>query len=719
MFVRGANPIWSFVDLIGHQLDDTYYISFLSNTFPYLPQAVYHDNQGLIPWSQPIQFLANGTLDPDIFGNPNSVYRLEVRQGATQFDPLIYVVNNYIFEAGSSIITLDDKDEENQVSNPQFSVVNFLNSFGNTQAPNPQIALNTAGTYEIAPGWSIVLTGVGTTKITQFITDGAQNSPSNVVPPYYLEIDTNGWTSAILQQTLSGVGAIWYNNYVAVSILVKSNDSIAHPISVNYVPNLPGVPVELIASVPVSTSTFEVIKGIAALFPPDNTDSINTTPNNSAFVNIQIVLPTTGVIDISNIQLFSIENQSQAIITDFSIIPDETLERQKDHLAHYYDPKLAFKPIPSWLLAWDFPLNPAQDGETYAAPAIGANKSQYTWDGTIIFQSANSGIAVSRGTQMGLKLAATATSQAAVIQYIQQTTARKILKNNLAVNLVALTGTSTISGTISLWYNKEVVPTVTAGTNNSIVATLDANGKPATFNGTWTEVPLKIGQEATFTLTTTRTEFDFPFWQSPSEAEIALAQNIAIVVGFQSIPLGTINPEIISVSLNSGDISTIPPAETQDEVLRKCQYWYERSYDPGVGLGAVTNIGAQFFNGYLFHNVGVTFTLYPNEMNLTYKQEKRVIPQITVWSVAGTQDQITGGIRIGTAYPAPTSGLNPRNVTITVWNIGATQISTSNAVFSVNTATGADAILTINTASVVAIGEHIFHYRLEARPGIV
>lgn len=719
MFVRGANPIWSFVDLIGHQLDDTYYISFLSNTFPYLPQVVYHDNQGINPWSQPIEFLANGTLDPDIFGNPDLVYRLEVRQGSTQFDPLIYVVNNYIFESGSSVITLDDKDEENQISNAQFSVVNFLNSFGNTEAPNPQIDFTTAGTYEIAPGWSLVLTGAGTAKVTQFITDGAQNSPSNVVPPYYLEIDTNGWTSAILQQTLSGVGAIWYNNYIAASILVKANDSIAHPISVNYVPNMPGVPVEIIASVPVSTSAFEVIKGIAALFPPDNPDSINSTPNNSAFVNIQIVLPTSGIIDISNIQLFSIENESQAIITDFSILPDETLERQKDHLAHYYDPKLAFKPIPSWLLAWDFPLNPAQDGETYAAPAIGANKSHYTWDATIIFQSVDSGIAVSRGPQMGLKLAATATSQAAVIQYLQEPTVRKILKNNLAVNLVALTGTSTISGTVSLWYNKEPVPVVTAGTNNSVVATLDANGKPATFNGTWTEVPLKIGQEATFTLTTTRTEFDFPFWKSPSEAEIALAQNIAIVIGFQSIPLGTINPEIISVSLNSGDISTIPPAETQDEVLRKCQYWYERSYDPGVGLGAVTNIGSEFFNGYLFNNPGVGFTLYPNEMNLTYKQEKRVVPQITVWSLDGTQDVIYTSIRIGNSLPAPTAGANPRNTAVSVWLVGAAEISTSNALFSVSTATGANAIMSIATASQVALGEQRFHYRLEARPGIV
>jgi len=60
--------------------------------------------------------------------------------------------------------------------------------------------------------------------------------------------------------------------------------------------------------------------------------------------------------------------------------------RQIDHLFHYYKPLLAYKPIPSALIGWDFPTNPAQFGVTGSTGAIGANKSAYAWDQTILFQ---------------------------------------------------------------------------------------------------------------------------------------------------------------------------------------------------------------------------------------------------------------------------------------------------------------------------------------------
>src|SRR5665213_2035655 len=97
-FVRAANPIWFFVDLVGFPLNDQYYISFLQNTVPYLPQLVYRDNQGQAPWSDPIFFYPNGTLPDNLYFEDDEVYRLEIRQmvGLTpaQSDPLIYVVND-------------------------------------------------------------------------------------------------------------------------------------------------------------------------------------------------------------------------------------------------------------------------------------------------------------------------------------------------------------------------------------------------------------------------------------------------------------------------------------------------------------------------------------------------------------------------------------------------------------------------------------------------
>src|SRR6266567_7060659 len=95
-FIRAANPIWHFVDLLGFSLNDSYYISFLSNTFPYLPQPVYQDNQGLVPWANPLEFLANGTLPQNLYFDDTLVYRLEVREGPTQSDQLIYLIPDFI-----------------------------------------------------------------------------------------------------------------------------------------------------------------------------------------------------------------------------------------------------------------------------------------------------------------------------------------------------------------------------------------------------------------------------------------------------------------------------------------------------------------------------------------------------------------------------------------------------------------------------------------------
>ncbi len=664
MFVRGANPIWSFVDLIGQQLDDSYYISFLSNTFPYLPQLVTHDNQGLVPWGQPIEFLANGTLPPDIYGDPDLVYRLEIRQGPLQSDPLIYLVTNYIFGDGSNNNPTNDNNQENQISNPQFAFVNFLDGPSNPATPDPQIIFTTAGTYEIAPDWSLVLVGTGSCTVTQIITNGAENILNSPVPPYYLEFVTTGWTSVTLEQTLEGNGAIWYNNYVAANILVKSNDSIAHLISVSYVPNTPGAPVPIISSAQMSIGTFENIQGVAQLFPPGNPASTNTTPNNHAFVRIEIALPTAGTVDISNIQLFGIQNTDQTELPDFGVQPEETLERQFDHLAHYYIPKLAFKPIPSWLVGWDFPLNPTQVyGSSVTGSAIGANKSKYVWDQTIIFQSTDASVSVQRGDIKGFQLIPTLSTQMAVIQYLQAPEANILLSNNLSVYMRAICDISTtVNGTISLWWtNDGGLPNIADGTNNSLVATLDANGKPANFHGNWTEVPLKNLQEATFKLTNTLTEFKFPFWNAVSAA--ASATYFAIVVGFHSINGGTTNPQILSIGLNTGDIPAPPGAQSYDEVLRQCQYYWETTYELPIVVATTPGSNKTI--------LGANVTV-PYGLSKPFKVVKRAVPNIRWYSpVGGVIDTLydeTASATVpvlGTITPSTTAPGDPQTAGLT------------------------------------------------------
>ena len=121
---RGVNPIWWIPDLVGNPMDDSYYLFVLSNTIPYLPLTVYHDSSGSIPWSNPIEVLANGTMPVDIYWDEDTVYRLEWRNGPTQADTLTYLVENYMpgEGGGSGPTTNSANNTTNQITNPQFGI---------------------------------------------------------------------------------------------------------------------------------------------------------------------------------------------------------------------------------------------------------------------------------------------------------------------------------------------------------------------------------------------------------------------------------------------------------------------------------------------------------------------------------------------------------------------------------------------------------------------
>src|ERR1700692_4481950 len=94
--VRGSNPIWFEVDLSANAFDDTFYLFVLNNEIPYTPLPIWQDPFGNVEWTNPLQFLANGTLPNNLYFDPSATYRLEFRQGDTQQDPLIYLVENYV-----------------------------------------------------------------------------------------------------------------------------------------------------------------------------------------------------------------------------------------------------------------------------------------------------------------------------------------------------------------------------------------------------------------------------------------------------------------------------------------------------------------------------------------------------------------------------------------------------------------------------------------------
>lgn len=705
-YVRAANPIWFMVDLIGEPLNDEYYAFFLTNTLPYLPQAVYanYDPDNLIPWNNPLEFQPSGTLPDNLYFNEDLVYRIEIRHGNSQSDPLIWEINNFVPGSGSSIPENNLLNNDNQISNPQFTEINFLTPLTYTQA--------VSGNYivDVAPGWQLLLTGAGTTVLTQIPISGQDSgditNPISGNPPYALQIDNVGWSEAKLVQRFDRNGALYFAGAIGICLNVRPYID-DYFVEVLYVPSDGTSPGPVISDFAPS-GIFTVLQGATDLDPSDNPDE-----GDDAYIDFTIILQGTGKIDITNIQLIG---QSVPLADDFDVLVDvplfkeQTVERGIDHLFHYYKPQLAGKPIPSYLVGWDFPLNPAQFlGSTVAASAIGANKSKYVWDQTILFQSANSGVGITRGGHGEIVVTAAATTQAALIQYLSSIDARKILECPASVNAAINRGTLFPARcTISLWYTKDVSLPSIRTSNNSLIATLDADGKPATFNGTWFEVPRVNNQDATFDLLPVSDnsfiDYNFSGWDLSGEADVNLATFFAIVIGSSEMA-STAAFSVLSVGLCGGEIATRPAPQTPDEVLRECQYYWEQSYPAGTPAGSASNPGAKFIPAELLVDAG-DYRINAPAITIQYKQTKRIAPTGSFYALNGTPTTLDVGI-----YQANTTVAGPNNPVLgTTWS-NIISVDSYSLIPAISTS------LVNITSDPSYTGRISFHYTFNARLG--
>jgi hypothetical protein len=706
-YTRSANPVWSFVDLTGNQFDDTFYMWVLSNQIPYVPAAVYQTPTGT-PWTDPIRFLANGTLPNNIYWDPNVIYRLEFRHNLgllppSQNDPLIYLVENYAPNGNNAELeNISNLTTSNQVSNSQFVEVNFQSPFTLTNVTNPP-------PIEIAPDWFLTLTGTGNVTINQIPLYDAPGLTNPTNAPYALEINlTGGWTgNPILSQTLPVNGMLWANKYVSLSFTGLIQTAPA-PVTARLIASN-GQPIAVFNN-NILSNTFTEYTSVALL---PGTMNANIPPN--ANIQFQMLLPANGDIYLTSFQLVA-----STVDTPYEY-QQETVSRQKDQLFHYYNPKLQFKQTPSYLVGWDFPLNPAQfNGSAVAAQAVGANASYYAWDQTILFQSANSGLTVSRGAQGGLTVTAAQVGQFAVIQYLGQIEARKILQDAMSVNLAALgnVAAGNVIGSISLWYTKDAnLPNVATGTNQTFIATLDpVTGRPATFTGgtNWIEITRDIRQNATFNIASgTLEDFGFNGWAIDNgvAADANLATFFAIVIGFAPLAVNDAI-EINSVSLVAGDIPSKPAPQTVDEVLRTCEHYYEKSYASGTVPATVTNVNSICKAQGAWLQGGVAYRMVAGSFSVDYKTVKRTSnATINLYNPAtGTINQV-----LGTVFGSGSAAQGTGNISTAIWTPTLGSKSTYFTLTTYNQAVTEGSFAGGNWAS----GAIQLHYVVDARLGIV
>lgn len=714
MFVRAANPVWYFVDLIGLGLNDEYYAFFLTNTLPYLPQAVYRDPQGLTAWPNPLEFFPNGTFPNNLYFDPDLVYRIEIRHGNSQADPLIYEINNFVPNEETTISnnSLTVLDNENQISNSNFSQINFVSP----------LVITTAGTYLIAPGWELVLTGAGSTTITQLIFSGSENIITD--PAYALEISNNGWTEAYIRQRFHNNGAIWANGAITMSLTASANTS-AQTISLIYAPNAPGVPQEVATGL-IGTGNYVVLSGAINL-PASGNSSVST----SAYIDMTIQLPPTGSVNITNFQVIG---QTDPIIDPATQMPyinipsalipsyqQESQERLIDHLFHYYKNQLVIKPKKSLLTGWNFPLNPFQ----YVTTTVTTNTAitSYICDQTILRQELASQIQSGENTidqrlNLLIKAVTAATNtRFALIQYIDSTTILPYWSYVLAAFARARIFTShgtAVHLKCRLIYQAGLPPAIS---NIEPIASWAPASDPAFALG-WTAItplndPAYLLPNA-YAIDEVSGETAYPYF-SFDGFQMPNASNTSMTLGIVIYTMDNLNATSgTEDSIAFDKISLIPSyfgadaqSQTFDESLRDCQFYYEKSYDISDLPGTTTTNNTYFAEQLAGDSSPIHF--YSRSFNINYKAVKRSQTQtITFYSpVTGSSAQVHGYILNGSSPSADA------DLAITNWN-QFTSGEDASCFKPVNT-TG---LITLSQANNVAEAYLLTHYTIDARLGV-
>ena len=660
----------------------------------------------------PLLYPYEGTPDDSVVGEFQPYYiTVYSSAGIFQFSTNDWPPNSFS-QSGSS--GAQEALTPNLITNPQFSIVSF------TPDPTTGVhAYSVSGTESnsLAPGWTLDTVGTAVITVSQVSLSTTIDSES----PYALSIAwTTGLTSLKIVQQLTNSPRVLAGGYASASLVVDSPTGDTVAIEVHYVAPAPNAVDETLIDESVSESnTYTTING-TRLIPATNTQS------STGYVNF--VIQINSITSASSAQITSAQLVG---VSALSITPpyiQQTTQQNLNNLMWYYEPQLAFKPIPSYTIGWDFPYNPCQElGPTIGVNGVAVNnKSFYIADQTICFESVGNTMSFTVTQPGGLTIDAGADTSCAIIQYLDGQTARELLAGRMSVEIKGYTinGSQTsINGNVSLWWTQDSsLPDMTAATYESLVSAVSSAGVVTCANGTWTEVPRGNLGTAWFTFNQAVTNdtifnqqgesFSFSGWDATATSTPQLnATFFAIVIGFATITAGS-NPVIRYCSLNAGDIATPPPAMNEAQTLQALQYYYESSYNPGIPVGTAAAAGSYTATMVGYTNGGST-TWGAAPFGIRYNTTKRLAPTVTFYTPgAGLIDNVTAAVYVSGASVssanAPISGVG------TIWSPSAA--GTRGVIYdSINNTPATTFAATTAPQS----GNITYHYVADARLGVV
>lgn len=532
---------------------------------------------------------------------------------------------------------------DNEISNPQFAQVDF-----DTNSTNYVYNFTAASleTIQIAPNWDIVVSGTGSVTVSQSRPVGSLNRPTN--PGTLLNIDSSGVSFLRLRQRIYGSPNLFGGGYISAFFVAKTFSSSSTTVNMLYSQSDGTVVDEpIMSAILPATGAYTEFTGSSAIIPAST--SADSFPD--AYVDIDIEIPLGINIEITSIQVVGTGSVSVPEIP----YDQETNARQIDHLFHYYQPLINFKPIPSLLTGWDFPLNPAQPHGTSLNITTTA---AYTWDQTIA-ASVVGNIAVVRNAVTGGYQATTANDDEAfyVMQYLTGAQAKKMLNTQLSVNIDAFR-TQTGGAVNVRVYLYRATNAATFPTLPTTIGTIASTGVFTLTAANWTLIPRGNLGQAQGTLSTVDTtayetlndtnDLQFNGWEITDAADIADTDKFAIVVTFECADTATV-VTINSISVVPGTIPTRPAPQTAEQVLEECYAYYETSKAVGVPLTTsdATNsvIVPQFAAAAIGPLTGTS--LYTRTFGLQYKVNKVKVPTVTLYSEAGGANNVTAYIYHG------------------------------------------------------------------------
>lgn len=595
---------------------------------------------------------------------------------------------------------------QNQLQNPQFS-----QSFANSGLVT---TFSSAGTYTYAPGWDFVLSGTGTLTVTQVPAAGVSAIPTS--PPFYLRIFNSGFSSCQLRQRIYTNSGLWTSTslnsiFLSSAITLKNNLASSAGINMYYTASSGTLltPIRIFQRTLAPSQDWGAYTGASQNAIPESDD---TNAGAAGYVDIYITIDSGSDISLSSVQVVPTLDANSAAVVAY----DECTTAQNESLmGGYYIPRLQYKPIPSLLTAWDFPLNPQQ----FAPPSTLTTSLQYIWDQTIATTSSGVPTFSTNALTGELKFHPFANNQAiSVMQYLSGDQAFALCNSKLSVNVFAYKGsgggTVTCQAYLVAPKGAATIPAAMANLGN-----LSSTGVFTVSASNWELVP-QSGVRAIATLPGSpssdgSTDMPFVGWAFNSDQN-ANAGLFAIVVTFAWDTATDFN--INSISLVKGDIPARPAAQTVDQVLRECQLYFETSYAPGIAIGTAGATGSLLAKqGSDVDTDGTHLEIATRSFGFSYFTKKRTTPTTTLYSAitTNTAANVTyyfyynGSIQAG--YPAD----KPLSSGAIIWT------QTSNGPSGVYYRSASTAVIAHPNNVQNGTGETFitWHYSADARLGLV